>query len=370
MCGARVTRLPQKWRQKSGTGCGLRCASHGLMAAGRSLLSVAFAAAIAAGCASVTTTDEATSTDDQTAALTRDFATHPAIVEVDDADHLYAVSDAHGEYDGLVKLLAANRLIASAEPDPARVKWTGGTAILLVLGDLIDKGPKSLEVIDLVRELEAQAPRTGGRVMAMMGNHEAEFLVDPRNHKAMSTGLDEDGIDHELAVRGVDPRKLAAGTDPEGRGRWINGLPLGVRVKKWFFAHGGNTQRLSIADLRKKLENSIAHHGYGDKDITGEDSILEAQNWYGNPRDDNAGEKEVEALGGVKHIVFGHDPGALSDRGKIRRSKNGLLVKIDVAMGLHEGRTPNPGLLLHVSTRGQDTAEVLDDQGRASPLTD
>jgi hypothetical protein len=328
-------------------------------------------AVVAVGCSGASA-DAVPATEDLTArAQPRDFAAHPAILEIDDADHLYALSDPHGAYDGLVRLLSNNHLIAAPNDDPTKVKWSGGTATLLVLGDLIDKGPKSIEVIDLMRTLETQAPHAGGRVIVTMGNHEAEFLVDPKNHKAMSTGLDEDGIDEQLATRGVDPKKLAAGTDPEGRGRWLAGLPLGVRVKKWFFAHAGNTQRLSLADLRKKLEKSIAKNGYGDKDITGADSILEAQQWYGNPRDADAGEKEVDALGHAKHIVFGHDPGAFDDRNRPRGSKNGLLVKIDVAMGLHEhGNEPNPGFLLHVSTVGHDTVEVLDEHGAASPLGD
>ncbi|MDB4935361.1 MAG: serine-threonine protein phosphatase, partial [Labilithrix sp.] len=276
----------------------------------RALLSyIAAGAIVAAGC-SAEAVDDPTATDDlRTRVPPRDFAVHPAILEVDQADHLYALSDPHGAYDGLVRLLAANHLVATPNDDATKVKWSGGTATLLVLGDVIDKGPKSIEVIDLLRTLETQAPHTGGRVIVTMGNHEAEFLVDPKNHKAMSTGLDANGIDEQLAARGIDPRKLAAGTDAEGRGRWMAGLPLGVRVKKWFFAHGGNTQRLSLADLRRKLEKSIAENGYGDPDITGDDSILEAQQWYGNPRDSNAGEREVDALGHAKHIVFGHDPG-------------------------------------------------------------
>jgi Calcineurin-like phosphoesterase len=333
----------------------------------RCLVVLATGAALVAGCSSATS-DEETSTADQTAASGRNFSTHPAIVEVETADHVYAVSDVHGQYEVFVRLLAANHLIAKAEADPTKVKWTGATATLVIAGDHIDKGPKSIAVIDLLRVLEEQAPKSGGRSIALMGNHEAEFLDDPKNDKAMSTGTDEEGIDPQLTAVGVDPRKLAAGTDKEGRGKWLANLPLGVRVKKWFFAHGGNTQRLSLTDLKKKLETSIANNGFGDKDVTGNDSILEAQQWYGNWKDGSAGQKEIDALGHAEHIVFGHDPGAFDDRGKPRQSKNGLLVKIDGAMGLHDKHSPNPGFMLHVSTKGKDFAEVLDEQGKASPL--
>ena len=144
-----------------------------------------------------------------------------AIVEIEDADEIFALSDVHGGYDSLLKLLAGNHLIDGANDDPSKVKWTGGTATLIVVGDLIDKGQKSLEVIDVIRSLQSQAPHSSGRVIVTMGNHEAEFLVDPKNHKAMSTGRDEDGIDEELAAQGIDPKKMAAGTDPDGRGKWL-----------------------------------------------------------------------------------------------------------------------------------------------------
>lgn len=45
-------------------------------------------------------------------------------------------------------------------------------------------------------------------------------------------------------------------------------------MKKWFFSHGENTQKLSMKELKNKLESSLAHNGFGDKDITGSDSIL------------------------------------------------------------------------------------------------
>jgi hypothetical protein len=326
-------------------------------------------ALVAVGCSSTGSSD-ATSSDEvnKTKPVARDFAAHPAILEVDEADQLYVLSDPHGHYDELVQVLAANHLVVAAHADPSKVKWSGGTAMLLVLGDLIDKGEKSLEVIDVLRSLERQAEGAGGRVIVTMGNHEAEFLADPRNDKATSTGRDEEGIDAQLGGAGIDPAKVAACKDTDGRGLWLANLPLGVRVKKWFFAHGGNTKGKSLADLGDTLERAIAKNGFGDGDIIGADSILEAQQWYGNPKDGNAGAKEVAGLGHVKHIVFGHDPGAFDDRGRMRQSKSGLLVKVDVAMGLHEGSTPNPAFLLHITTVGADNVEVLDAHGKASPL--
>ena len=47
-----------------------------------------------------------------------------------------------------------------------------------------------------------------------------------------------------------------------------------------------------------------------------------------------------------------------------------MLVKIDAAMGLHDKKSPNPAYLLHISTKGKDKTEVLDEDGKASDLDD
>lgn len=324
-------------------------------------------ACIAAVAACASSTDSGTTGDeqDQKAILTppRDWDAHPAIVEIDDADEIYAVSDVHGQYDAFVELLSANHLVAGAPSTPSQARWTGGSAILVVAGDLIDKGPRSVEVIDLVRALERSAPSSGGRVVTTIGNHEAEFLADPKNDKATSTGQDAIGIDNELD----DPVSLARGTDAEGRGRWLSSLPFGVRVKKWFFSHSGNTGKRSMHDLRKKLERSVDDHGYADDDVTGNDSILEAQKWFGDPDKDGAGRDEAAALG-VEHVVFGHDPGAFGDKAmdRVRGTKNGVLYKIDTGMGIHDGSGVGKAFLLHVYTKGKDSAEVLDAKGESS----
>jgi hypothetical protein len=74
----------------------------------------------------------------------RDWGAHPAIVELElpaDAP-VFAVSDVHGGYERLAALLARHAVIA---PDPASLaaaRWTGAAAVLVVVGDTIDKGPR------------------------------------------------------------------------------------------------------------------------------------------------------------------------------------------------------------------------------------
>src|SRR4051812_2017211 len=82
----------------------------------------------------------------------------------------YIVGDVHGEYDKLVRLLKDARLVDDA------LNWSGRQAVLVFLGDFFDRGPDGVAVVDLVMRLQTEAREAGGRVDALLGNHEPLIL--------------------------------------------------------------------------------------------------------------------------------------------------------------------------------------------------
>ncbi len=286
-------------------------------------------------------------------AAARDWGAHPAIVEIDTAPTIYAMSDVHGGYDRMVALLARHAVIAPAPQTPDAAHWSAGASVLVVTGDLMDKGPSSLEALDLLRALEAQALAAGGRVIFTVGNHEAEFLDDPENDKASKS----DGVDQEIRARGLDPLAIANGSD--SRGVWLRDQPFAARIGRWFFAHAGDTHGRSIAALEGALRAGVLAHDYGDNEIIGADSILESRDWYAN--DATAGTRYAHALGAT-HIVFGHEPSALGARGAIAVGQEGALFRIDC--GMSPGVNDSAGAILRVrADNGLDIAESLEPDG-------
>lgn len=83
---------------------------------------------------------------------------------------LFVVADTHGEYEILVTMLRAHKIIG------ADLKWKFARGHLVVLGDVFDRGPNHLEILWLLYELEAQAARAGGGVHLVLGNHEVMAL--------------------------------------------------------------------------------------------------------------------------------------------------------------------------------------------------
>jgi hypothetical protein len=77
-----------------------------------------------------------------------------------------AVGDVHGDFEDFVAILQKEKLI------DAQRHWTGGKTTLVQVGDLLDRGPKPRDVMDLLMVLEKEAPQAGGRVVSLLGNHE------------------------------------------------------------------------------------------------------------------------------------------------------------------------------------------------------
>jgi Calcineurin-like phosphoesterase len=82
----------------------------------------------------------------------------------------YVVSDVHGYFRQLVAALRHAELI-----DADRT-WSGGQARLTLLGDYFDRGPDGIAVVDLIRRLQDEADAAGGKVEALIGNHEVLAL--------------------------------------------------------------------------------------------------------------------------------------------------------------------------------------------------
>src|SRR5207244_8414652 len=82
------------------------------------------------------------------------------------ANSVVAIGDVHGDFDYVVTILQKAGLIDEQH------HWTGGKTTFVQVGDLLDRGPKPRDVMDLMMSLEKEAPKAGGRVVGLLGNHE------------------------------------------------------------------------------------------------------------------------------------------------------------------------------------------------------
>jgi len=287
-----------------------------------------------------------------TPAPARDWQRYPAIAERTTSAQVVGLGDVHGAYDRLIALLLTGGLIRKGGGGPGYA-WAGGNRVLVSVGDIINKGDRAIDVIDLLRALEPQAQAAGGGIIVTLGNHEAEFMAKPGKNK-------QEEFRTELEKRGLDADKVADGETDYGQ--WLHQRPLAAKVNSWFFCHAGETGGQTIAQLADTFRKTVDAGKWKSDFLIGPDSILEAQKWW---RDGAAINRD---LGAVKaaHIVFGHDPGAFQ-KGKLEQRFEGRIFRIDVGM------TPpvnySKGALLLIDRKdGNEVATSLDAGGQRQEL--
>lgn len=251
---------------------------------------------------------------------------------------IIAVGDVHGDYEAYVAILTAAGLI------DRKGKWTGGDTILVQLGDVPDRGPDTKKIIDHLMKLEKQAKSRGGRVAALIGNHEAMNVtgdlryVTPEEYAAFATSkskpLRESYFKANTAAlaefyRTKDPAltddavKAAFENDtplgyiehriawgPKGKiGAWVASHDAVLKIDDTLFVHGG----IGAAYVAKSLDTI---NGDVRAALTaGGGAILEDQEgplWHRAFAEETPeGEADLAAAlaaFNVKRIVIGHTP--------------------------------------------------------------
>jgi bis(5'-nucleosyl)-tetraphosphatase (symmetrical) len=121
----------------------------------------------------------------------------------------YVVGDVHGCFDTLLGLLA------DCGFDPGRDR-------LWLVGDLVNRGPKSLEVLRWAADLDQ---RLGERMVAVAGNHDLHLVS---RHAGIAAAKRRDTLDAVLAA--PDASELVD---------WLRRRPLLHRDGGWLLVHAG-----------------------------------------------------------------------------------------------------------------------------------
>eukprot|EP01062_Namystynia_karyoxenos_P022302 TRINITY_DN18546_c0_g1_i2.p1 TRINITY_DN18546_c0_g1~~TRINITY_DN18546_c0_g1_i2.p1 ORF type:complete len:235 (+),score=75.00 TRINITY_DN18546_c0_g1_i2:79-783(+) len=154
-----------------------------------------------------------------------------------------AFGDLHGDLDAAQRLLRfsglANCTPAEAPADPTaeggasglRCEWTGGDALLVQVGDLVDRGPQGPELYRLfLEELPDAARAAGGDVITLLGNHELMQLQGAFHYVHPD----------EMNAFGGRKQRKAAFRLPDGEfARLLAALPAAVEVDGTFLVHAG-----------------------------------------------------------------------------------------------------------------------------------
>src|SRR5512134_365381 len=142
----------------------------------------------------------------------------------------YAIGDVQGCYDELQELLR-------------RFSYDKSSDRLWFVGDLVNRGPKSVEVLRFVRDL-------GGRAVVVLGNHDLHLVAQhegfERPHK---------GDTFADVLDAADARELVA---------WLRTRPMMHAEGSYAMVHAGLLPQWSIGRavrLGREVEQALAGPG-------------------------------------------------------------------------------------------------------------
>jgi hypothetical protein len=296
-------------------------------------------------------------------------------------DRVVAIGDLNGACSVLRDILQGTGVT------DARDQWIAGKTHLIQVGDVFNRGPAAREAFALLRSLGDKARSKGGKVTALLGNHEVmtalrneayctveeylSFATETqraawparvaraqkrlyRDHRPggpilpLSPRVEEWMIHH---VPGRTALRRAMG--PRGEiGEALRSLPIATVAAGCVFCHAALTPRwarLGIEGLERAVRDAWQKAPRFFEDLDARDLLRAARGPLWNRQitlHENAAtrgqiERSLARLG-VERMVVGHTqtdhiPGG--QPGRISLRHDGKLVCIDVGLGR---RTPSP----------------------------
>ncbi len=269
-----------------------------------------------------------------------------------DGGRIVALSDIHGQYDLMVKLLRAHRVVDGNDD------WALGRDHLVVTGDVFDRGDKVNEVFWLLFQLQRQAHAAGGAVHLLLGNHETMVLYDDLRY------VNPKYV--EVARLLGRPYSALYGADTV-IGAWLRTRPVMLKLGDTLFLHGGIAPE--NLDLAAGLDatNSAYRRSLGiAKDTVKADPATSrlydgkrSPIWYRGYFNGELATPQVQALVdqlGLARIVVGH-----TTMDEVVSFHGGRVIAID--SGIKRGES---GQLLFIEN-GQLSRGLLDGSRESLP---
>ena len=287
-----------------------------------------------------------------------------------------AIGDVHGDYEQFIAALRSAKLIDSKE------NWSGEKTHLVQTGDILDRGPDSRKVMELLMKLEKESRRAGGWVHFLIGNHEAMNIygdlryVSPGEFAAFRDSNSEKARD-ELYKKHLEqikssslPESVPVFDDafqkkwesehplgyaehrrelgPTGKyGKWIRSHNAVIKIDNTLFLHGGIGPEYvdwSVRQINERVREELEDFTKlpGGLVMDGEGPL-----WYRGlaQEDEMALELHVKSVlqnHQAERIVIGHTP----TEGAILPRFGGKVLLIDVGLSRVFDSRPRMACLL------------------------
>ncbi len=225
--------------------------------------------------------------------------------DIDAPGRVVAFGDVHGAYKDWSTMLQEVGVV------DAQLNWSGGNTHLVSLGDLVDRGPDSRKVIELLMKLEQQAAQAGGAVHLVLGNHEVMIMTgdlrytSPEEFAAFAAEETQAERDEVYAqYRAFNP----GGSEADARQRFDDAYPRGfIALRKAFSRDGAIGSWLIQQPFVIKVNDKVYMHGGIASEAVQESLASINGKLQGELGDFLASMEELRAAGVMPWYVDYHD---------------------------------------------------------------
>ena len=239
----------------------------------------------------------------------------------DDGNKILAISDIESNYGALRDFLVDATVI---DDD---LNWTFGNGHLVLVGDFVDRGYFTTQVLWLIYKLEQEAQDQGGRVHYIVGNHELKMMHG-------DYGATDSKYGEVASILGK--QQLDLYSSKSLLGQWMASKNAVELINGRLFVHGGMHPDLADYDLDLDDINRIIRQTYFERvDSTQsrqENGILISREtgpcWYRGYFKDNLEQEQIDRVlekFAADAVVVGH-----TVQSGVNRRYSGKVIGIDV----------------------------------------
>jgi Calcineurin-like phosphoesterase len=239
-----------------------------------------------------------------------------------DEGKIFAVSDIESNYKTFRDLLIKNKVIDE------NLNWLFSNGHLVLVGDFVDRGFSTTQVLWFIYKLEQEAMKQGGKVHYIIGNHEI---------KNMQANFESASPKYPIVAYILNKQQHELYNYNSFIGQWMAHKNAMELINGHLFVHGGIHPEVGDLNLNLDEMNNIMrsryYKGYYPKKDKSNEQLLISTNkgpsWYrGYFKDDALTQEQVEkSLDklNAKAVIVGH-----TIQSKVNRRFKGKVIGIDV----------------------------------------
>ncbi len=251
--------------------------------------------------------------------VVRDIETPDAVH--DDGEPIVAMSDIESGFGAFRQFLVAHGVADE------KLNWTFGKGHLVLVGDFVDRGASTTQVLWGIYKLEQSARHAGGNVHYVIGNHEIKNLQG--NYQSAN-----EKYFHIAGMLGKQQFQLF--DDDALLGRWLASKNVLEVINGVAFVHGGlhpdiPGYQVSVEDINRIVRAGYRTPYYTPVAVTPESFLRSSTTgpaWYRGYFKDDLSQQDVEQslkAVGANAVVVGH-----TLQGKVNARYEQKVFAIDV----------------------------------------